>query len=55
METDTNNKLVKIKGIFPRGAKWFNGNILTNYGKVKEDDNEFEMSIEWQIYGENLW
>ena len=52
MENDTNVKLVKIKGIFPRGAKWFDGIILNNYGKIREDDNEYEMSIEWQIYGE---
>jgi hypothetical protein len=52
MDLISDEKYIKIKGIFPKGAKWFNGIILTNYGKVKEDDNEFEMSVEWQIYGE---
>ena len=52
MDLNSDEKNIKIKGIFPKGAKWFNGIILKNYGKVKEDDNEYEMSIEWQIYGE---
>jgi len=52
MDLNSDEKYIKIKGIFPKGAKWFNGIILTNSGKVKEDDNEYEMSIEWQIYGE---
>jgi hypothetical protein len=49
-----NNSLTKIKGIYHRGSKWFNGIISENLGNVKQGndivEDEYKMRVLWETY-----